>query len=112
MEIDNKNNKPVMDWEKEFVDKRMKKMIKIVLSYLNEVSDEDMFPKRVKKQDMEWKFLGEFLFETITKALKANDDRWRKRIKELIEKNKAYDFGIYDYEGIALDLINLLKENK
>ena len=35
-----------------------------------------------------------------------------KEIKELIEKNKAYDFGIYDYEGIALDLINYLKENK
>ena len=44
--------------------------------------------------------------------LKANDDAWRERIKELIEKNKAYDFGIYDYEGIALDLINLLKEKK
>jgi len=42
--------------------------------------------------------------------IQANDDKWRKRIKELIEKNKAYDFGIYDYEGVALDLINLLKK--
>ena len=50
------------------------------------------------------------LNQLIKELLKANDDRWRKRIKELIEKNKAYDFGIYDYEGIALDLINLLKE--
>ena len=46
----------------------------------------------------------------IESLLQANDDKWKERIKELIEKNKAYDFGIYDYEGIALDLINLLKE--
>ena len=50
------------------------------------------------------------LVKKIVEELKANDDAWRKRIEELIEKNKAYDFGIYDYEGIALDLINLLKE--
>ena len=52
----------------------------------------------------------EMIRKFMVKELKANDDAWRERIEGLIEKNKAYDFGIYDYEGIALDLINLLKE--
>jgi len=62
--------------------------------------------------DYQIKRLWSWFERNIQQELKANDDAWRERIKGLIEKNKAYDFGIYDYEGIALDLINLLKEKK
>jgi len=85
---------------------------------INVVKDIDVPHKKVEERirniisDLLYGHNGEYAERAIQELIQANDDKWRKRIEELIEKNKAYDFGIYDYEGIALDLINLLKEKK
>ena len=48
----------------------------------------------------------------IQQELKANDDAWKERLDKVIENNKNPDWDTYDYDGVASDLINLLKEKK
>ena len=52
------------------------------------------------------------LKKLIQQELKANDDAWKEKIDKVIENNKNPDWDTYDYDGVALDLINYLKENK
>jgi len=48
----------------------------------------------------------------IESLIQANDKKWRERLDKVIENNKNPDWDTYDYDGVASDLINLLKENK